>query len=127
MKISEDERRLRHKRFLQANLGMLAAFAWEYFQKEGRGAVIADERDFIHAPEPRYATIHLRYVAEGSARLEELGGWPGDKEAGWVKTYEAATRMVVFIVREDHGVSSYFLIPPIPPAQAYTDQQARGN
>ena len=54
-------------------------------------------------------------------------GWPGDKEAGWVKTYDPGTRMVVFIMREDHGVSSYFLIPPTPPAQAYADQQAQGN
>jgi hypothetical protein len=127
MKTSEAERRLRHKRFLQANLGMLAAFAWEHYQTEGRGAVVADERDFIHTPEPHYTTIHLHYLAEGSPRLQELGGWPGDKEAGWVKTYDPETRMVVFIVREDRGVSSYFLIPPIRPSQAFADQQARGN
>lgn len=74
MKISEDERRLRHKRFLQANLGMLAAFAWERFQQEGRGAVVADERCFVHAPQPQYTRISLRYVAEGSQRLQEVGG-----------------------------------------------------
>ncbi len=127
MKLNEDERRLRHKRFLQANLGMLAAFAWEHFQKAGRGAVIADERDFIHAPEPRYASIHLRYVAEGSPRLQELGGWPGDKEAGWVKGYDPEARVIVLIVREDQGLSSYFLIPTLCPPKAFADQQARGN
>lgn len=127
MKINEDERRLRHKRFLQANLALLAAFGWEHFQQEGRGAVVADEQDFIHAPEPQYTRISLRYLAEGSPRLQELGGWPGDKEAGWVKTYEPDARLVVFIVREDHGVSSYLLIPPIRPPQAFANQQARGN
>ena len=43
-----------------------------------------------------------------------------------MKTYDPDTRLVVFIVREDHGVSSYFLVPPCPP-QAFADQQARGN
>ena len=92
-----------------------------------RGAVVAEERDFIHAPEPQYARISLRYIAEGSPRLQELGGWPGDKESGWVKTYDPDARLVVFIVREDKGVSSYFLIPPMRPSQAFADQQAKGN
>ena len=127
MKISEEERRLRHKRFLLANLGMLSAFAWEYYQKEGRGAVVADERDFIHAPEPQYARISLRYIAEGSPRLQEVGGWPGDKEAGWVATYEPDERIVVLIVREDKGLSSYLVISPIRPSEAFARQQARGN
>ena len=54
MNPSEEERIIRHKRFLAANWKLLAAFAWEHYQKQGRGAVVADERDFIHAEVPQF-------------------------------------------------------------------------
>ena len=110
MKISEEERILRHKRFLSANWLLFAAFSWEHYQKQGRGAVVADERDFIHAPESRYTKIALRYVAENTKLLKKMGGWPGDKEAGWVRTYDPDARVVLFIIREKGGVSSYLIV-----------------
>lgn len=127
MRWSEDERRRRHRDFIQANLLALAAFAWEHFQQEGRGAVLVDERDFIHAPQPRYAVLHYGYVAERSERLRALGGWPGDREAGWVATYDPDERFVVFVVREEQGLSSYFVNSPTKPSQAHAQQSARGN
>ena len=72
MKISEEERILRHKRFLSANWLMFAAFSWEHYQTQGRGAVVADERDFIHSPEPRAEESASRRVGE-TARAGE--GW----------------------------------------------------
>ncbi len=127
MKITEPERIIRHKRFLQANWKMLAAFSWEYFQKEGRGAVVADEGDFIQAPKPQYARISLRYIPENSPRLKEVGGWPGDKEAGWVKSYDPKAQMVILIVRENGGTSGYLLSPRIQPPEAFAQEQARKN
>ena len=127
MQITEPERIIRHKRFLQANWKMLAAFSWEYFQKEGRGAVVTDEGDFIQAPEPQYARISLRYIPENSPRLKEVGGWPGDKEAGWVKTYDPDVRVVVFIVREKAGVSGYLIGTNPRPSLAFAMQKAAGN
>ena len=105
--MSEEERIVRHKRFLVANWPMLAAFSWEYYLKQGRGAVVVDERDFIYAGVPQYTKIHLRYVAENTPLLTEIGGWPGDREAGWVKTYDPDARVVLLIVRESGGTSGY--------------------
>ncbi len=127
MKLSEEERIVRHKRFLAANWKLLAAFAWEYYQKLGRGAVVADERDFIHAKVPQFTGIHLRYVAENTALLKELGGWPGDREANWVATYDPQSGVVLFIVRDNAGISGYLAHTPIRPPEAYAQRQAEGN
>ena len=127
MKLSAEERILRHKRFLAANWKLLAAFAWEYHQKQGRGAVVVDERDFIHAPVPQFTGIHLRYVAENTALLKEIGGWPGDKEANWVATYDPEIRVVLFIVRDDEGISGYLAGTTPRPPEAYAQQKMEGN
>ncbi len=127
MKLSQEERILRHKRFLVANWKLLAAFAWEHYQTQGRGAVIADERDFVHGEVPQFARIHLRYVSENSAILKKMGGWPGDKEAGWVATYDPAVRVVVLIVRDNGGTNGYLAGTLPAPPEAYAQQQAVGN
>ena len=127
MKLSEEERIVRHKRFLAANWKLLAAFAWEYHQKLGRGAVVADERDFIHAKVPQFTGIHLRYVAENTALLKELGGWPGDREANWVATYDPQIQVVLFIVRDKAGISGYLAHTNPRPPEAYAQRQAEGN
>ena len=60
MNLTKEERITRHKRFLQANWQLLAAFSWEHYQTEGRGFVVAMEEDFVHAATPQYAPIRLR-------------------------------------------------------------------
>lgn len=127
MNLGEEERIARHKRFLQANWKLLAAFAWEHYQKQGRGAVVADERDFVHAGVPQYTAIHLRYVAENTPFLKEIGGWPGDKEAGWVKTYDPDARVVVLIVRDNGGTSGYVIGAFPRPSEAFAEQQTQAN
>ena len=127
MNLSEEERIIRHKRFLTANWKLLAAFAWEHYQKQGRGAVVADERDFVRAEVPQFTGIHLRYVAENTALLKEIGGWPGEKEANWVGTYDPEIRVVVFIVRDNGGTSGYLAGTSPRPPEAFAQQHAEGN
>ena len=105
MNLTKEERIVRHKRFLQANWQLLAAFAWEHYQDKGCGAVVVDERDFVNADTPQFTAIKLRYVANGSPMLKEIGGWPGDKEATWVKNYDPEGRVVVLVVRDNGGTS----------------------
>jgi len=124
MKLSKEERITRHKRFLQANWRGLAAFAWEHYQQQGRGAVVADENDFVHADTPQYAAIRLRYVAEDTPLLKEIGGWPGDKESNWVKTYDPDARVVVLIVRDNGGTSGYLIGASPRPSEAFAMKQA---
>jgi hypothetical protein len=127
MKLTHDERIARHKRFLSANWEMLAAFAWEHHQQEGRGAVLVVEEDFVHAETPQYATVHLRYVSDASPVLKEIGGWPGQKEAGWVKAYDPDERVVVLIVRDNGGTSGYLIGGPTKPSVAFAQRKAESN
>jgi hypothetical protein len=78
MNLTREERIERHKKFLDANWALVAGFSWEHFQKQGRGAVVIDENDFVHANTPQYAPVKLRYVADGSPVLDEIGGWTGE-------------------------------------------------
>jgi hypothetical protein len=73
------------------------------------------------------ARLKLRYVAENTAMLQEAGGWPGDKEAGWVASYEPAIRVVVLILRENGGSSGYLAGTSPRPPEAFAQQQAEGN
>jgi hypothetical protein len=82
MNLTKDERILRHKQFLSTNWEMLAAFSWEHYQQEGRGAVLVVEEDFVHAETPQYTTVHLRYVSDASPVLKDIGGWPGGEGSG---------------------------------------------
>lgn len=127
MNLSKEERIARHKRFMQANWQLLAAFAWQHHQSQGRGAVLVDERDFVQAAVPQYAAIHLRYVADNSPVLKEIGGWPGDKEADWVKTYDPDARVVILIVRDNGGTSGYIIGGSLRPSEAYAREQTKQN
>ena len=109
MDLSKKERIARHKRFLAANWQLLAAFAWEHYQSDGRGAVVVDERDFVRAATPQYTAIRLRYVADHSPLLKDIGGWPGDKERDWVRSYDPDVRVVVMVIREGGGTSGYLI------------------
>ena len=72
VKLTQEQRIAKHKQFLQANWLLLAAFAWEHYQSEGRGFVMAMEEDFLHTKTPQYAPIRLRYIAESSERFSEV-------------------------------------------------------
>src|ERR1019366_3076536 len=127
MDLTKEQRIARHKQFLNANWQLLAAFSWEHYQQQGRGAVLVDERDFVDAKIPQFAAIKLRYVADNSPVLTEIGGWPGDKEANWVKTYDPDARVVVLIVRDGGGPSGYLIGGNPKPSVAYAGQQAKKN
>jgi hypothetical protein len=127
MTLTKEQRIARHKQFLNANWQLLAAFSWEHYKQQGRGAVIADERDFVTATIPQFAAIKLRYVADGSPILAEIGGWPGDKEAGWVKSYDPDARVVVLIVRDGGGTSGYMVGGTPKPSEVYAREKAKRN
>ena len=127
MNITKDERITRHKRFLAANWQLLASFAWEFYQQQGRGAVVVDENDFVHANVPQFAALKFRYMADNSSLLKEVGGWPGEKEANWVKTYDPDARVIVMILRDRGGTSGYLIGTAPKPFVAFANQQAKNN
>ena len=127
MNLTQEQRIAKHKQFMQANWLLLAAFAWEYYQQQGRGAVVVDENDFVHADVPQYAALKFRYVADNSTMLKDIGGWPGDKEVNWVKTYAPTQRIVVMIIRNGGGTSGYMIGGNPPPTECFDRQQAKKN
>src|SRR5258705_32284 len=127
MNLPKEERINRHKKFLNANWELLAAFSWEHYLSEGRGAVLVVETDFVHAEVPQYASIHLRYVADASPLLNAIGGWPGDKEKDWVRTYEPDARVVVLVVRDNGGTSGYLVGGPLKPSLAFERKKSENN
>lgn len=74
-----------------------AAHAYSGFKKHGRGVVAVN----LDVPTPEGATdAHgVTYVAEGSKRLRERGGWPDERTARMVKTYDPETQIVVVFIR----------------------------
>jgi hypothetical protein len=57
----------------------------------------------LNADMLQFTAIKLRYVLDGSPKPREIGGWPGEKEAGWVKTNEPDGRIDVLVVRDNGG------------------------
>jgi hypothetical protein len=127
MKFTHDKRIARHKQFLSANWEMLAAFSWGHYQREGWGAVLVIEEDFVHAETPQYTTVHLRFVSDASPVLKDIGGWPGQKEADWVKTYNPDARVAVLIARDNGGTSGYLTGGPMRPLEAFSRKKAESN
>lgn len=118
---------MRHKQFLNANWLLLAAFAWEHFQSEGRGFVMAMEEDFVHAATPQYAPIRLRYVAETSQRFPEVAKMLGDKELNWLKIYDPDSKVPLLILRDNGGTSGYLIGGNPKPSEAYAKEKSKQN
>ena len=102
--------RERHISFIQANWEQLAAEAYKGYKDNGRGMLVVDDSDFVKKPRGRMTKFKMTYVAEGSAELKGIGGWPGKKEAGWVKDYEPETTLLIGFARTDTGFSSYRIV-----------------
>jgi hypothetical protein len=110
------------KRFLVANWNRLAAFAWEHYQKQGRGAVVVEEGDFVHSEVPQFTTLQLRYVAENTVLLKDQQAGDCRLEAGG-----GAMGKAEMILRETGGCSGYLIGTAPPPPEAFAQQQAEGN
>ncbi|MDD2708116.1 MAG: hypothetical protein PHV34_08910 [Verrucomicrobiae bacterium] len=127
MNLTQEQRIAKHKDFLKANWELIAAFAWEHYQQRGRGAVCVVEEDFVHSKHPAFAPIRFHYVVENSEELKAMGGWPGDKEQNWVRTYDPAVRVVVLVIRDNGGTSGYLAGGPKSPPEAFANRTAAGN
>ncbi|OGV64619.1 MAG: hypothetical protein A3K19_29780 [Lentisphaerae bacterium RIFOXYB12_FULL_65_16] len=120
MFIVDQKLRRRHLEFIQANWRQLARAAYRGHRAKGRGMLFIREIDFISLPPGVLCRFRCTYVAEGSPESEALGkAWPGEKEAGWVKSYNPDTHALVCFVREDDSSSSYSIggIPGWTPRQ----------
>jgi hypothetical protein len=112
-----------HETFIRDQWPALAAFAWEKYSAEGRGAIVVDlrhatvEQGAIHVP-----TV---YVAEGSDKLARRGGWPNAEVAEVIGDYDPAQDVIFIFLRLDGDVFHYNVSDELTPPLA--SQKAKGK
>ena len=113
------ESRESHAEFIRINWPVAAAFAWQQYQKQGRGCLVVD---VTKSKEPPQGESHLFGESFGAYvpyRTVRATGDPDVKRM--VKEYDPTKEVVFVFLRLDGGVSSYRLHirnQPSPP-EAY--------
>jgi hypothetical protein len=112
-----------HATFIKSQWRVFAAFAWEKYQSEGRGAIIVDLR---HATVTGKAiNVPTVYVAEGSDKLVRRGGWPSEEVAEVIRDYDPAQDVIFLFLRLDGDVFHYNVSDELTPPQAHAAKRKR--
>jgi hypothetical protein len=106
-----------HVTFLRSQWRDFAAFAWRKYLSEGRGAVVIDL--LKASTSEKGLQVPTYYVADGSERLSQRGGWPNDEIAGVVRDYDPEQDVVFVYVRLDGDTFYYNASDELSPPQAY--------
>lgn len=106
-----------HVTFIRSQWAGLAAFAWEKFQHEGRGAIVIDLRNATRVK--GNINVPTYYVAEGSQRLNERGGWPSPDVAEVIQDYDPEQDVILLFLRLDGDVFHYNVSDDLTPPKAY--------
>jgi hypothetical protein len=106
-----------HGTFIRTQWPSFAAFAWEKYLSEGRGAIVVDLR---HATlEGTAINVPTLYVAEGSDKLVQRGGWPSEEVAEVIRSYDPAQDVIFIFLRLDGDVFHYNASDELTPPQAH--------
>lgn len=109
-----------HGTFIRTQWPMFAAFAWEKYQREGRGAIVVDLR---HATvDSSGIRVPSVYVAEGSAKLARRHGWPNEEVAEVIRDYDPGQDVIFIFLRLDGDVFHYNVSDELTPPLAYEAQ-----
>jgi hypothetical protein len=106
-----------HITFVRSQWRDFAAFAWEKYLSEGRGAVVVDLRNASKSGEGLHVPTY--YVAEDSERLAKRGGWPSEEIADVIKEYDPEQDAVLLFLRLDGDVFYYNVSDELTPPRAY--------
>jgi hypothetical protein len=106
-----------HQRLLRSEWRKFAAFAWEKYLAEGRGAIVINLRRGRQSGSG--LQLPTSYLSEGSARLAKLGGWPGEEMAQMIEQYDPEQDVVFIFLRLDGDVFHYLVSDELTPPQAY--------
>src|SRR6476620_2073796 len=102
-----------HINFIRTQWPDLAAFAWRKYLAEGRGAIVVNLRNASksrgHLHVPTY------YVAQGSQRLTNLGGWPNEEISDVIRDYDPEQDVVLIFLRLDGDVFHYNVSDELTP------------
>jgi|SRR5215471_9618192 len=111
-----------HLAFIRSQWREFAAFAWEKYLKEGRGGIVVDLRKASKSS--GNLQVPTFYIAQGSERLEKLGGWPDEETATSVNDYDPEQDVIFIFLRLNGDVFNYNVSDELTPRDAY---RARGQ
>lgn len=106
-----------HLAFIRSQWPDFAAFAYERFVTQGRGAVVVDLKGAERPGED--LRVPTRYVADDSESLRKLGGWPSDEIHEIIQTYNPEEDVVFLILRLDGDIFHYNVSDDLTPADAH--------
>jgi hypothetical protein len=112
-----------HLTFMRSQWREFAAFAWEKYLSEGRGAVVID---LMRASrnEGRFQ-VPTFYLAAGSEKLHARGGWPSAEVAEVIREYDPEQDVVFIFLRLDGDAIHYNASDEVTPARAYRSKRSR--
>jgi hypothetical protein len=111
-----------HVTFIRLQWPAFAAFAWEKYLSEGRGAIVVDLRNASN--DGPAISVPTFYVAEESERLLKRGGWPSAEVAEVVRDYDPEQDAVFIFLRLDGDVFHYNVTDELTPPRAYAKRTA---
>ena len=114
-----------HVTFIRSQWQDFAAFAWEKYLKQGRGAVVVDLMKASRSGDN--LQVPTLYVADSSERLSERGGWPNVEIAEAVKEYDPEQDVLFIFLRLDGDVFHYNVSDELTPPRAYQIKQAENE
>src|SRR2546427_9484928 len=106
-----------HITFIRSQWPAFAAFAWQKYLTEGRGAIVVNLRNASKSPAGFQVPTY--YVAEGSPRLANLGGWPNEEISEVIREYDPEQDVVLIFLRLDGDVFHYNVSDELTPPLAY--------
>lgn len=112
-----------HMTFMSSQWPQFAAFAWEKYQSEGRGAVVIDlkraTRSGARFQVPTY------YLADGSDRLRARGGWPSEEVADVIRNYDPEQDVVFVVLRLNGDQFHYNASDELTPPRAHKSRRSK--
>jgi hypothetical protein len=111
-----------HATFIRSQWRDFAAFAWEKYLAEGRGALVVDLRRALKTGADLQVPTY--YVADRSERLRSRGGWPSSEVAEVIKEYDPEQDVIFLFLRLDGDLFHYNVSDELTPPEAYRLKRA---
>ncbi|MFY9556924.1 MAG: hypothetical protein WAV20_22080 [Blastocatellia bacterium] len=105
-----------HIKFIRSLWREFAAFAWQKYLEEGRGAVVINFRNAGKSGDKLQVPSY--YIAEGSERLAKRNGWPNQEIVDLVRDYDPKLDVVFVVLRLNGDIFHYNASDEPPPPRA---------
>lgn len=114
-----------HITFMRLQWSQFAAFAWEKYQAQGRGAVVIDLRNASKSG--TRLNVPSYYVSETSEGLAKRGGWPNQEVSELIQTYDPELDVVFIFLRLNGDWFHYNVSDEPSPPVAYAKRASAGG